>query len=920
MKKSLYILLGLICWSVSLQATAPIVPMPRKCVEKKGYFTVNEKTVIALPEESDSLLNAVSVWNDLFATAAGFSLKISTSAPANNVIRCRLTDRVTHAEGYKLKVSRSAIHIDARTSRGIFYAFQTLRQLLPSAIESSGRVEMNTPWNIPCVEIEDEPEFGYRGVMLDVSRHFIPKEDIKRHIDLLAFHKLNTLHWHLTDDQGWRIEIKKYPKLTSVGGFRKKTIRGYMWDNPTEWDTERYGGFYTQEDVREIVAYARKRFVEIIPEIEMPGHALAALAAYPEYACSGGPFEVEGRWGVFNDIFCTKEETFTFIQHILDEVAGLFPSAYIHLGGDEAPRIRWKNCVHCQTRMREEGLKTEAELQTYFINRIEHYLNGKGKKIIGWDEILEGGIPRRATVMSWRGEKGGIQAAQAGYDVIMSPNIYMYFNCFQSKDNGGWPGNPKRIISLEKVYRYHPVPETLTPDEATHIKGVQANLWTEYICTRAEMEYMLYPRVAALAETGWSSPETKDYAGFLKRLDSVKTRYGIMGVNYHTEKAATAWKAAPIDIHLEQKGESVFASGFPVFSLDGHFVWCGSAIRAEEDGRYYLFYSAMESGKNHPPFGDAWVLGSKIGVAVSDSPYGNYQQIGFVYNKDGYRPDSSAWDAQTVSNTHIKRFNGKYYLYYCGSSDPGSDACIRGKLSRRNRIQQNQKLGVICFNTIQDLLEGRFTCNEQPLLTPRTRVKADNVLNPSPAGTPVRPDNLIMVNPSVVYQPFEKKYYLYFKGNVYDPTWRGVHGVAIADNPEGPFTVQDDYVFEFDTGDNQQKLNAEDPFVWYHRKDRCFYAVFKDFTGAFTKGKPGLALMYSVDGLHWKLPEHSLFMDKAITLKDGTRINVDRLERPQLLLDENDNPIALYAACAITPVNPKQDGSSFNIQIPVIAE
>ena len=276
MKKSLYILLGLICWSVSLQAIAPIVPMPRKCVEKKGYFTVNEKTVIALPEESDSLLNAVSVWNDLFATAAGFSLKISTSAPANNVIRCRLTDRVTHAEGYKLKVSRSAIHIDARTSRGIFYAFQTLRQLLPSAIESSGRVEMNTPWNIPCVEIEDEPEFGYRGVMLDVSRHFIPKEDIKRHIDLLAFHKLNTLHWHLTDDQGWRIEIKKYPKLTSVGGFRKKTIRGYMWDNPTEWDTERYGGFYTQEDVREIVAYARKRFVEIIPEIEMPGHALAA--------------------------------------------------------------------------------------------------------------------------------------------------------------------------------------------------------------------------------------------------------------------------------------------------------------------------------------------------------------------------------------------------------------------------------------------------------------------------------------------------------------------------------------------------------------------------------------------------------------------------------------------------------------------
>ena len=280
------------------------------------------------------------------------------------------------------------------------------------------------------------------------------------------------------------------------------------------------------------MAYAKKRFVEIIPEIEMPGHSVAALTAYPEYSCTGGPFEVEGRWGVFNDIYCTKESTFTFMQDILDEVVELFPSSYIHLGGDEAPRIRWKNCVHCQERMKQEHLTKEAELQTYFINRIENYLNTKGKKIIGWDEILEGGILQRATVMSWRGEKGGIHAAKAGYDVIMSPNIYMYFNCLQSKVNEKKIGNPNRVITLEKVYNYHPVPEVLSADEAKHIKGVQANLWTEYMSALDEMEYMLYPRVAALSEVAWSKKENKDYGRFCTRLESIRRHYDVLGVNY----------------------------------------------------------------------------------------------------------------------------------------------------------------------------------------------------------------------------------------------------------------------------------------------------------------------------------------------------------------------------------------------------
>lgn len=376
------------------------------------------------------------------------------------------------------------------------------------------------------------------------------------------------------------------------------------------------------------------------------------------------------------------------------------------------------------------------------------------------------------------------------------------------------------------------------------------------------------------------------------------------------------WQPGKVDIHLTEQGESQFPSGFAAFSLPDHFIWCGSAIRAEEDGKYYLFYSAMKSGADQPRFVDAWLMGSMIGMAVSDSPYGGYHDLGIVYNQDGYCPDSASWDAQSVHNPHIKRFDGKYYLYYCATVDPGEDARIQGKLSRRDRLQQNQKLGVLCFDSMQDLLDGKYACTETPLLVPRTRVKPDHVLDPSPAGTKALPDNLILVNPAVVYHPITKQYFLYFKGNVYDPSWRGVHGVAIADRPEGPFQVQDDFVFEFETG-TDAKLSAEDPFVWYHHQDSYFYAVFKDFTGGFTKGKPGLALMTSVDGIHWTLPEHSLFMNKELILTDGQRIEVDRLERPQLLLDEQDNPIVLYSACSIAPLNEKRDGSSFNVQIPI---
>ena len=505
MKKQV-LFLSILLFSYLSQASVSIIPMPQKCVEKKGIFIINKETTIYLSDNNEETRNAVTLWNELMATAAGFQLEVSSIPRSSNVIRCYINSALPNEEAYKLIVLKSSIRIEAKSSKGLFYAFQTLRQLMPSAIEQDTQVANDFEWKVPCVAIEDAPSFAYRGLMLDVCRHFMPKEMVKRYIDLMSFHKLNTFHWHLTDDQGWRIEIKKYPKLTSIGGFRDKTIIGHAKNKPYKWEVERYGGFYTQEDIREIVTYAQKRFVEVIPEIEMPGHAVAALAAYPEYSCSGGPFEVEGRWGVFNDIFCTKEATFEFMQSILDEVATLFPSTYIHIGGDEAPRIRWKHCVHCQQRMKQENLTKEAELQTYFVNRIEGYLSSKGKRIIGWDEIIEGGIPHRA-------------------------NNYLYLNHYQL-DPKTEPLAIGGFTPLKKVYNYHPVPNVLTKEEAKHIKGVQGNLWTEYITSGKQVEYMVYPRAAALSEVAWSKKEGKDYENFYRRLLDIEKHYDMMNLNY----------------------------------------------------------------------------------------------------------------------------------------------------------------------------------------------------------------------------------------------------------------------------------------------------------------------------------------------------------------------------------------------------
>jgi hexosaminidase len=533
MKKILlFVLLPLFCTGIQAQTNSSfnLVPAPAKMKVNPGQFIINATTQIVLTVDDPEMRDAVAVFNGLMYRAAGYRLQITTSTAPINAIVCKINPAVSNSEGYKLSVQKNLITLEAQQAQGIFYGMQTLRQLLPYQIERP--FLSNIAWTVPCVEIEDQPRFVHRGLMLDAGRHFMPKEFVKKFINMLAYHKMNTFHWHLTEDQGWRIEIKKYPKLTQVGAYRNRTLEGhYTTPEKRKWDNSRYGGFYTQEDVKEIVAYAKKNFITVIPEIEMPGHAKAALAAYPKLSCTGGPFEVEGLWGIFEDIYCPKEETFTFMEAVLSEVMDLFPSEYIHIGGDEAPKLRWKNCAHCQALIKEEGLKDEHELQSYFIKKIETFVESKGKHIIGWDEILEGGLAPNATVMSWRGEKGGIEAAKQNHDVIMSPNTYVYLDYFQA--------NPKKeplaiggYLPLWKVYSFEPVPASLTSDEAKHIRGLQGNIWTEYLPDEAQVEYMAFPRGAAIAETGWSPASKKNYPDFKSRIIQQFKRYDSMSWNY----------------------------------------------------------------------------------------------------------------------------------------------------------------------------------------------------------------------------------------------------------------------------------------------------------------------------------------------------------------------------------------------------
>ncbi|MDR0814138.1 MAG: beta-N-acetylhexosaminidase [Bacteroidales bacterium] len=519
------IITSLICtlsFASFAQNSYNIVPKPVKLKAQQGKFVFNNDTRIIVPEETQDLQNAVFALQERFLLTKVWHLKTEKATenmkPADNTIFIKLNPAMTNKEAYKLKILKTRIEIEAGAAPGVFYAMQTLRQLLPPEIEKNQAPPATLEMAVPCAEIDDAPRYAYRGILLDVSRHFSTVKDVKHYIDLLAFHKINTFHWHLTDDQGWRIEIKKYPKLSEISAWRDRTLIGSYTETGRKYQQQRYGGYYKQEEIKEVVAYAKSKFITVIPEIELPGHAMAALTAYPEFSCTGGPFEVSGLWGVFNDVFCPKDETFRFLEDVLSEVIALFPSKYIHIGGDECPKVRWERCHHCQTKIKELGLKDEHALQSYFISRIEKFVSSKGRSIVGWDEILEGGLADNATVMSWRGEEGGIAAAKQGHDVIMTPTSFCYLDYYQSEDKKSEPLAIGGFLPLEKVYSFDPTPAQLTAEEAKHILGGQANLWTEYIPTRTGVEYMLLPRMAALSEAVWTNKEGKNYDDFKKRL------------------------------------------------------------------------------------------------------------------------------------------------------------------------------------------------------------------------------------------------------------------------------------------------------------------------------------------------------------------------------------------------------------------
>ncbi len=507
-----------------------IIPQPVSMTMGEGQFTLNAKTSIVADEAS---MQVAKMLQSYLRPATGFALPIRKSGD-QNVIVLRVSAKPNPAyEGYALASFPAGLSIDAESPAGLFYGVQTLRQLLPTAIFSSKKVD-GQAWTLPAVSIQDHPRFSWRGAHMDVGRNFMPKEFVKKFLDVMALHKLNTFHWHLTEDQGWRIEIKKYPKLTQIGSKRSKTMLTY---DPPTYDEHEAGGFYTQQDIKEIVKYAADRFITIVPEIEMPGHSQAAIASYPELGNTGKQLPVATEWGVIVNVYNVEDSTIQFLKNVLDEVMALFPGQFIHVGGDECPKDQWRASPEAQARIKQEGLKDEHELQSWFIRQIDAYLSSKGKRLIGWDEILEGGLAPGAAVMSWRGEQGGVAAAKAGHDVVMTPTDTTYFDYYQSKDHVGEPHSIGGFVPLDKVYKYEPVPQSLNEEEAKHILGSQFQLWTEYIRTPEVMEFHAYPRGCALAEVVWSPKDAKDYANFVDRLAVHLKRLAHLGVNFRPIQA-----------------------------------------------------------------------------------------------------------------------------------------------------------------------------------------------------------------------------------------------------------------------------------------------------------------------------------------------------------------------------------------------
>ncbi len=513
-----------------------IVPLPK---EIKGGTTGNtpfvlmQSTRIVYPKHNKQMQRNAEFLSEYVKDVTGYGLKIGTRKIKSPAISLTLGLQSSNPEAYSINISEAGIQIQGASEAGVFYGIQALRKSMP--IGKYAQIEF------PSVEINDYPEFGYRGALLDISRHFFTKEEVKEYIDMMALHNMNRFHWHLTDDQGWRIEIKKYPELTSIGSQRKESQNGYYENHERvlEFDGIPHGGFFTQDDIKEVVAYAAERYITIIPEIDLPGHMVSALASYPELGCTGGPYNVWTHWGISEDVLCAgNEKTYQFLTDVFDEIMELFPSTYIHIGGDECPKTRWAQCPKCQAKIKAEGIKSddkhtkEEYLQSYVMKYMSDYLSEHGRKIIGWDEILEGEAAPGATIMSWRGEAGGIEAARLGHDVIMVPNNYLYLDYYQSKD---YESEPYYAIGgynpVDKIYNYNPLPASLNETEKAHIIGVQANLWTEYIKDFKQVEYMILPRWGAVAEIQWTGG-AKDYPAFLKRLDKFVKLYQAKGYTY----------------------------------------------------------------------------------------------------------------------------------------------------------------------------------------------------------------------------------------------------------------------------------------------------------------------------------------------------------------------------------------------------
>ena len=647
MKKLLLTLAAgiVLCSCGSHDPQIAIVPYPNHLETGRGTYRVTDRPVTCDSRTDERTQRAVVGFAARLATVTGGTnpVTVADEVPASGIRF--VTDESLPAEGYELNVDGEGIEVRASQFPGFLYALQSLEQLLPAAVYGTEPAP-DAAWEVPCVKIADAPRFAYRGMHLDVARHFFSVDEVKRYIDVMAIHKLNTLHWHLTDDQGWRIEIKRYPELTAVGSIRKATVVRKEWGT---YDGTPYGGFYTQDEIRDVVKYAADRGVTVIPEIDLPGHMLAALTAYPELGCTGGPYEVWGRWGVADDVLCPgREKTFEFLEGVLTEVMELFPSEYIHIGGDECPKVRWEKCPRCQAKIRQLGLKDDGEhtaehyLQSYVTDRIGKFLAQHGRRIIGWDEILEGRAPSDAVVMSWRGSEGGIAAAKLGHDVIMTPNSHFYFDYYQSLDTDAEPFGIGGYIPMEQVYSYDPAFPELTPEQQKHILGVQANLWTEYVLSDEHLEYMLLPRLAALSEGQWCLPETKDWNRFIGsfRMDEI---YSQMGYEFakHIFGVTASYAVDP------EKGGVVMTlttqGGAPIrYTLDGSDPTASSPLYKAPVtiGESCTFKAAaLREGMQTPVYARKFDFNKATGrrIALNAAPTLKYTYGGASLLVDGYR-------------------------------------------------------------------------------------------------------------------------------------------------------------------------------------------------------------------------------------------------------------------------------------------